>query len=374
MARLQQKKITPLERLTNATRAQLRHLVRIQPSRRPWHMALAAAIASGVPLLVGVAFDRLDFGMIAMLGGLTFLSLPDTPMQHRMVLMMATAFGMVACYALGALTHFYPPLMILALTLICVVASMTARFYRVPPPGILFLLMAASIAAYTPATLADIPLRTGLVALGAVFACAVAFVYSLHHLRHMPPVLQTPSPGLDFDYVVVDSLIISACVGISLVVAELLQLHRPYWAPVSCLAILQGANLRMVWNRHVHRVVGTIAGLGLAWLLLELSLGVWEIAAAMILLSFVIEVVVVRNYGLAVVFITPLTIFLAEATQLGQQSPLVTMQARVLDIAVGSFVGLLGGAALHVPALRLRVSQAVRAVLRTQADTPGSGA
>lgn len=335
-------------------------------------MALAAAIATGVPLLVGVGTGRMDFGLIAMLGGLTFLSLPDIRMQHRMVLMMAIAFGMVACYALGALTHFYPPLMILALTLLCAVASMTARFYRVPPPGILFLLMAASIAAYTPAALSDIPERTGLVALGAVFACAVAFVYSLYQVRRTPPRAALAEPGLDFDHVVVDSLIISACVGLSLVIAELLQLQRPYWAPVSCLAILQGANLRMVWNRHVHRVLGTIAGLGLTWILLELPLNGWGIATAMIVLSFVIEVVVVRNYGLAVVFITPLTILLAEASQIGQQSTLVTMQARALDIAVGSLVGLAGGAALHVPAVRQRVSRVMRAVLRNPGAQDGS--
>ena len=34
----------------------------------------------------------------------------------------------------------------------------------------------------------------------------------------------------------------------------------------------------------------------------------------MIVLAFLIETLVVRHYGLAVVFITPLTIFLAEGT------------------------------------------------------------
>src|SRR5690606_15886208 len=118
------------------------HLTRLQPSSRPWEMALAASLASGVPLLIGVAFGRFDFGVIAMLGGLVFLSLPDTPLRHRMVLMMAVAFGTIACFALGALTHFFPPLMIVVLTLICVVASMTARYYRLAPPGIIFMIMA----------------------------------------------------------------------------------------------------------------------------------------------------------------------------------------------------------------------------------------
>jgi hypothetical protein len=355
-------------RISRGLHEQLRQLVRIQPSNRPWEMPFAAAIASGVPLLVGVGFGRMDFGMVSMLGGLVFLSLPETPMQHRMVLMMAVAFGTVACYALGALTHFFPAALIAALTLISVVASMTVRYYRLPPPGILFLLMAASIAAYTPATLLDIPLRVGLIAMGAVFACIVAFVYSLYRVSRAQPASNLPEPGMDFDYVVVDSVIVGACIGLSLVLAELLQLQRPYWVPVSCLAIIQGASLRMVWNRHAHRVLGTVVGLGLAWAMLELPLGPWGIAAMMIVLSCLIEILVVRNYGLAVVFITPLTIFLAEAGQLhgqlGQlQLPLATMQARVLDIALGSSVGLAGGAALHVPVVRARVARWVRALL-----------
>ena len=64
-------------------------------------------------------------------------------------------------------------------------------------------------------------------------------------------------------------------------------------------------------------------------------------------------------------FNTPLTIYLAEAVQLGQQSPLATMQARALDIALGSIVGLAGGAALHVPAFRSRVTRVIKVVLRS---------
>jgi len=80
-------------------------------------------------------------------------------------------------------------------------------------------------------------------------------------------------------------------------------------------------------------------------------------------LSLVIEILVVRNYGLAVIFITPLTILLAETTQAGQQTTQAIMVARVLDIALGSFVGLLGSAPLHLPAVRSRVARGVRAVL-----------
>lgn len=333
-------------------------------------MPLAAAAASGLPLLVGVWYERLDLGLVATLGGLVFLSLPDTRLQHRMVLLMAVAFATIACYALGALTHFFPAALIIALTLLTLVASMAARFYRLSPPGILFMLMAASIAAYSPTPLADIPARVGLVTLGALLACLLAFAYSLLQLRRGPLDGEALAPQFDFDRVVIDSVVIAACVGLSLLLAELLGLARPYWVPVSCLAVIQGASLRMVWNRSVQRVFGTVAGLALAWLLLTLPLGDWGIVAAMIALSFIIEVLVVRHYGLATLFITPLTILLAEAGSRTGLSPMATMQARAIDTALGGVIGLLGGMALHVPAFRARMAAAIRPLQRRLGGGP----
>ncbi len=122
---------------------------------------------------------------------------------------------------------------------------------------------------------------------------------------------------------------IGAFVGLSLAIAQALQLDRPYWVPVSCLAVIQGVSLRAVWNRQLQRVLGTAIGMLLAWSLLSLPLDPWRIALLVILLVFVIESLVVRHYGLAVIFITPLTILLAEAATLGA-APLAELIAVAL--------------------------------------------
>jgi hypothetical protein len=57
-------------------RAELLHLTTINASDRRWQMPFAAALASGLPLLVGAYFDRMDYGLISSLGGLVFLYLP----------------------------------------------------------------------------------------------------------------------------------------------------------------------------------------------------------------------------------------------------------------------------------------------------------
>jgi uncharacterized membrane protein YccC len=157
---------------------------------------------------------------------------------------------------------------------------------------------------------------------------------------------------------------IDALVGLSLLLAVALQLERPYWVPVSCMAVIQGTMLRAVWNRNLQRVVGTAIGMLVAWGLLSLPLDPWAVAPILILLSFTVEWLIVRHYGLETVFVTPLTILLAEAARLNPQaSHAVLIQSRFLDTAPGCAVGLLGGVVMHQPRLRAAIGQSLRALL-----------
>lgn len=347
-------------RLAALVRRELRQLAAVRPSDRPWQMPFAAALASGLPLLVGAYFDRMDYGLVSSLGGLVFLYLPETPLHHRMVSLMACAFAMAACYALGVMSHLVPPVMMLVLTFTAILVTMACRFYRVGIPGSLFFIMAASIGAYSPGNVLDVPLKVGLLTMGCLLACLIAFFYSLHILRRRAPRPVEPLPPPTFDFVVFDSVVIGAFVGLSLALAQLLQLEKAYWVPVSCLAVIQGMSLRAVWDRQVHRLVGTGIGLLLSWALLSLPLDKWTISLVMIVLAFVIETAVVRHYGFAAIFITPLTILLAEASTLGQGSAAELIQARFFDTLLGCLVGLLGGVCLHSPRFRAAVGGPMR--------------
>ncbi len=333
-------------------RAEWRHLTTVKASDRRWQMPFGAALASGMPLLIGAWFDRLDHGLIASLGDLVFGYMPRTPLHHRMVWPMAYAFGMTACYALGVMSHFFPPLLVLLLAFITVLATMVLRFYGVGPPGSLFFVMAAAIAAYTPREVAEIPLHVGLFAMGGLLAILIAFFYSVHILRLQAPQPVAAPPAATFDYVVFDPVVIGAFVAIALALAQVLQLERPYWVPVSCLAVMQEVSLRAVWNKQLQRIAGTGIGLLLSLALLALPLGNWGVALSMTVLTFLIETLVVRHYGLAVVFITPLTLLLAEASRIGGGSPALMLEARFFDTLLGCLVGLVGGACLHSAGFR----------------------
>lgn len=365
-----------LSRLRHALHGQWRSLATVQAARRPWPMPIAAALASGLPLLAGVAAGDIAAGLAGSLGGLVFLYLPETAMHHRMVTLMACGFAMAASHALGLGVHMLelPGLRPLLMALVALVVTMAVRYYRLPPPAQLFFVMAAAIGAYTPVAPALIPARVGSLFLGALAATLIAFVYSLAMLARRAPAPVAPRPAADFDFVVVDAVVIAAAVGLSLLVADLLQLPRPYWVAVSCLAVVQGVSLRAMWDRQLHRIAGTVLGLALTGLLLALPLDAWGIAFAVMGLTWIVEALVVRHYGLAAVFITPLTILLAEAATLSHDTSVAALlRARLADTVLGCFVGLVAGVVLHSPAMRRVVARPLRALVprRFRAATGG---
>ena len=102
----------------------------------------------------------------------------------------------------------------------------------------------------------------------------------------------------------------------------------------------------------MHRILGTFAGLGVTWALLALPLNAWTVTLALTVLTFLVHSIVVRHYGIAVVFITPLSILMAELTILGQGAPTDVIIARMIDTVLGSMVGFVGGTVLHNARLR----------------------
>ena len=87
----------PLSRITTGLRAEW-HLTTINASKRSWQMPpRGGAFATGLPLFIGAWFHhRLWPGVLARWAG--FLYIPNTPLSHRMVWLMAYWLpGMANC-------------------------------------------------------------------------------------------------------------------------------------------------------------------------------------------------------------------------------------------------------------------------------------
>lgn len=335
-------------------KGEVAHLLTVNRSRRPWHMPIVAAIAIAFPVFIGAYFDSLSSGIKASLGAMVILNLPFVgTLPQRLVTVMTWGFAMSLCFALGLIGQQIPIIRIPVFALIAFGVIVFGRYYQQSPPAGLFVMMAAAIALFIPVSLDQLLPATGLVMLGSGFAMVMALFYSLFLLAtRKRKVIATHSYQPD---TLVESIMVTGFVSLALSIAVALEMSYPYWAAVSCFIIMQGIHLRTIWIKQFHRLLGTLIGMGLAAWMLSWELSVWQVASVILLLMLCIESLVDRHYGLAVVFITPLTIFIAEygsGLPLSQRVYQEVIQARLLDTILGCAVGFSGGIAMHSSSLR----------------------
>ncbi|WP_440464643.1 FUSC family protein [Psychrobacter sp. ASPA161_6] len=337
---------------------ELPHLLTVSRSKRPWHMPIIAAIAISFPVFVGAYFDALSSGIKASLGAMIILNLPlSGTLPYRLVTVMAWGFAMVLSFALGLIAQQIPVLRLPVFALLAFAIVMLGRYYRQPPPAGLFVMMAGAIALFIPVPLAQVLSATGLVMLGGGMSMLLALLYSLFLLATRPTV---PAPVYLYESdMISDSLIVASFVSLALAIAILLKMPYPYWAAVSCFIIIQGMQLRTMWIKQMHRLLGTLVGMAVASWMLSWGLSIWGVAIAILIMMLCIESLVDRHYGLAVVFITPLTIFIAEYGSMSLVPPVAEeiIRVRMLDTTIGCVVGLSGGLAIHSSRLRVPLRQ-----------------
>ena len=334
---------------------ELAHLLTVNRSKRPWHMPIIAAIAISFPVFVGAYFDALSSGIKASLGAMVILNIPLVgKLPYRLVTVMAWGFAMSLCFALGLIAQQIPLLKLPIFTLMAFGIVIFGRYYRQPPPAGLFVMMAGAIALFIPLPLEDILPATGLVMLGSGFALVMALLYSLFLLATRPA---TPTPTYSYEPdTITESLIVASFVSLALLIAVTLQLSNPYWAAVSCFLIIQGIHLRTMWIKQIHRLLGTVLGVVLASWMLSWGLSIWGVALAILTMMLCIETLVDRHYGLAVIFITPLTIFIAEygsGLPFSESAYQEVIRTRLFDTVIGCLVGLSGGLVMHSTNLRI---------------------
>ncbi|MGW5046634.1 FUSC family protein [Streptomyces griseoluteus] len=120
--------------------------------------------------------------------------------------------------------------------------------------------------------------------------------------------------------------------------ALLLGVGHSYWAAISAAAVLHSVNVWSTMQRAVQRTLGTAIGLLLTSAVLVLHPGPVAIICLIIVFEFFLEYVVARNYGLGVVFLTPLALLLSELSSPVSASRL--LHDRVIGSGIGISVGL----------------------------------
>lgn len=325
----------------------IKPLLSLSDNKRPWGHMLVVALAMGAPALIGAWLEQLVPALLACMGSLVILYLRQTPLADGMATLAVCSFGLAVSFVTGLLSSFDPYLSSLSLVLTVFLVTLICRFYSIPPPGSFFFILVACLARTLPFDLELAAERTGILLFGCMGACVLALVYGLLQPHRSKPAGR-PVAAKDHHIAAIslEASVIGLFVGGGYLFALLINLDNPYWVPVSTAAIMQGATFRAIWHRNVQRIVGTVIGMGLAWVIFSLAPGTWALVALIFLLSLLIDMLITRNYGLAVIFVTPLTLIFAEASLAAANTEQLIF-SRLLDIVLGSCIGYVGGWVIH---------------------------
>ncbi|WP_249870028.1 FUSC family protein [Oceanobacillus saliphilus] len=155
---------------------------------------------------------------------------------------------------------------------------------------------------------------------------------------------------------------------IAAIIAFELDLARSYWVPLSCVAVMSGGTIVATYHRAIQRGIGTVIGIVIASLILALEPSGYIIAFFILLLTFITELFIVKNYGLAALFFTPNALLMAESTTAGSYSFSYFASARIIDVLIGIAIGLIGVFLIGRKSASSRLPHLITKTIRSQAQ------
>lgn len=339
-------------------------LVKINPVKRHWTIPVMASICVGFPMLIGLLLGDFKTSLTVSLGGLVILYLPSNKnIVGRISKLLICSFGFIISYIIGVTFSFDPWISCFVFGIFSGCVYFLTKMFEVGPPGNFFFIMIAAMASGIPFSLEDIPTRVGLITLGTLFSCVVAFVFSV--LVFKPNIQKDVQEAFSKSYQVkdvdyVEAFIIGCFLSGSLIAAHFIGMNNPYWVPISCLAVMQGVSVKHIWQRGFSRTLGTTLGMFFCWGILIFTDTPIQIILTIVLLQFIIENLIVKNYFFAMLFITPMTILLSEVGSPISLEPDVLILSRLKDVLLGTFFGIVGGWVIYNEKLRFQAVKQIR--------------
>jgi hypothetical protein len=321
-----------------------RQFLVVGPHAGAHRVALRAGVSVAVPLLVLYATGRLDLSLYATFGAFTSLYGRADAHAARGRMQLSAAVVLILCVALGtaiATASARDWLVLPFAALVAAGANAVSDAARWHPPGALFPIFALAACAAVPADPSRIPLAAAVAAASALFAVAVGVAGGLRRGRSLGAGRGRAWGGVR----PADAARAAAVTLVAGAIPTALGLGHPYWAMVAGLAAIAGPDTTARLVRAGHRAAGTLLGVALAALLLALPLSALGTIAAVVALQCVAELLVGRNYALALVAVTPLALLMVELAHPVGGTTL--LHDRALETLLGAAVGAAAAVLTH---------------------------
>jgi len=326
----------------------LDRLLAFGPHNGAHRVAVRAGISILVPLLVLLWIGHLSWAIYAAFGSFTSLYGRERKGRRRLTLQLVAGGMMVGSVTLGALVAVSPDRRWLAVPVATVVAFLVAaESTRMGwhPPGALFQIFGFASVASVPAAIGSVGTAAACAASSAALAVVLGSLgHATRRLRGAGPTLHPPRL-LDRERLWEYAGLYAAGVLVAGLIATSAGIDRPYWAMVGAAVPLAARGFGLQLLRGLHRIIGTAVGLLIAWGLLELRLSGVAVLVAIAVLQGAAELMVGRNYGVALMAVTPLALLMVSMVDPAPIGPLLL--DRGIETLIGAVIGILIGWAAH---------------------------
>jgi hypothetical protein len=327
----------------------LRGLTHVAPRIDDHRAAARVAVIVAVPALLLVATGHASWTIYAVFGAFTAMYGRREPHTARLLHQSRAAVMLVVGVCGGTSAAFYGVDSFALVTIeasLAGVGSVYSDRMGLRPSGPFWALFAFGACATVPVVNSGDVGAAATVSIGtAAFALAVGMAGRIR-VRVRAPTGRASMITARIPYLVNASaytVAVASAGGIS----TALGIGHPIWSMAAAAVPLAVSGIGERVSRGVHRILGTLVGLAVTAVIL-LPFGVPRGLTAVLLiiaLQFATELYMTRNYGLALVFFTPLILLmllLAHPTD----SPMLIID-RAVETVIGTAVGIAVALSAH---------------------------
>ncbi|MFD1781721.1 FUSC family protein [Fredinandcohnia salidurans] len=505
------------KQLNRVVPSMIKQALQVNKKPFPWLKAFSAGLAAALPVMIGLAVGNLQYGLIAGLGGFTYLYVFNIPYAQRAKKIFSVVLGLTFVTYLGTISAPYPLAVAILMGIIAAVVIFVFGALKITGPSAIFFVLVFAMTTGMPINPDEAFLRAGLVFLSGCLSWLIAmigwffnpygpesgvvtrvylqlaelldsvgtpkfneakhkvmevlneseetlsasyipwrttdmfnrlyllnnfanelFIYIVEHfsnanatlpkevgqstrllvqslnnrekrvktrilqpekmdkqvsqlfttiynadailnepISNVKKSIQIDKPSLKtiimgaFDknsIVFISSVRFGVITAIAAIFAYQFGFARSYWVPLSCVAVMSGATIVSTFHRAIQRFFGTVIGIVIAGFVLSYHPSGFVITLFILVLTFITELFIVKNYGLAALFFTPNALLMAESTSQEVFSFTYFAQARFIDIVIGSAIGLLGVYLVGRKSASSRIPHLLSKTLRSQAQ------
>jgi uncharacterized membrane protein YccC len=316
-------------------------------------VAVRVGVSVCLPLFTVYAIGRLDLAAYAALGSLTSLYGHAETSHRRFETLFVAAITLVATITISAVfAAYHGPswLLVVALVATVVGGGTLGALMGWLPRGEMFFVLALLVLSDIPIAWSELPLAIAAAAGSAALSVLLGVVWRPQDDRatlRLSELHRRAARGLaSLDRRQHYVAVLAAAGGVLLawLLATMLGVGHPFWAPVTVAALMPALASPEIYRRMAHLVLGTLLGVGLSAVLFSWKPNHLALITIIVLAQMATEVFIRRQYGVALVFLSPLAIGMSNLSRDLPWPPLLIDRATEASLGASvAFVVILLG-------------------------------